>query len=61
MIKGCHLQNGRVRMQIGESSAPLGFLNLKGNGGEYVWFIIKHHLSHYFDFVLFMEFFKNFK
>lgn len=48
-------------MQIGESSAPLGFLNLKGNGGEYVWFIIKHHLSHYFDFVLFMEFLKNFK
>ena len=33
-IKGYHLQNGRVRMQIGESSAPLGFLNLKRNGGE---------------------------
>ena len=33
-IKGCHLQNGRVRMQVGESSAPLGFLNVKRNGGE---------------------------
>ena len=33
-IKGCHLQNGRVRMQIGESRVPLGFLTLKRNGGE---------------------------